>query len=61
MCYNGCMVIFWVNCLALTLWLVYDCVKLSCDLMLNYNLMVCGTPNLIELCYSSAYKEHFSI
>ena len=43
-----------------TLWLVFDCIKLFCGLMLYYNLVVCGTPNLIELCYSLAYKECFS-
>ena len=36
--------------------------QLACDrvnyLKLQYNLLVCGTPNLIELCYLSAYKEH---
>ena len=47
--------------LSITLWLVYDRVKLFCDLKLNYNLVVCVTPNLIELYYSLAYKEHFSI
>ena len=36
-------------------------VQLFCDLMLNYTLTVCGTPNLIEVCYFLAYKEHFSI
>ena len=43
------------------LWLIYDNVKLFCGLMLNYDLVVCATPNLIELCYSLAYKEHFGI
>ena len=38
--------------LSITLWLVYDCVKPFCGLMLNYNLVVCGMPNVIELCYS---------
>ena len=47
--------------LSITLWLVYDCVKLFCGLTLNYNLVVCSTPNLIKLCYSLAYKECFSI
>ena len=47
--------------LSITLWLVYDCAKRFCDLTLNYNLVVCGTPNLIELYYSLAYKECFSI
>ena len=47
--------------LGIMLWLVYDCTKLFCDLKLNYNLVVCGTPNLIELCYSVAFKEHFSV
>ena len=41
--------------------LVYDCIILFCDLKLHYDLVVCGTPNLIELCYFLAYKEHFSI
>ena len=35
--------------------------KLFCGLALNYNLVVCGTPNLTELCYFLAYKECFSI
>ena len=43
------------------LWLVYDCVKLFCNLKLNYNLMVCDTPNIIELCYFLAYEQHFSM
>ena len=47
--------------LSITLWLVYDCVKLFCGLTLNYSFVVCGTPNLIELCYSLAYKKQFSI
>ena len=47
--------------LSIMLWLVYDRVKLFCDLKLNYNLVVCVMPNLIELCYSLAYNEHFSI
>ena len=47
--------------LNITLWLVYDPVKLFCGLTLNYNLVVCDTPNLIELCYSLAYKECFSV
>ena len=47
--------------LSITLWLVYDRIKLFCDLMLNYNLVVWGTPNLIGLRYFLAYKEHFSI
>ena len=46
---------------SIMLWLVYDCVKLFCGLTLNYNLVVCGTPNLIKLCYSLANKECFSI
>ena len=29
--------------------------------MLNYSLVACGTPNLIELFYSLAYKERFSV
>ena len=37
--------------LSITLWLVNDHVKLFCDLMLNYNLVVGGTPNVFELCY----------
>ena len=41
--------------------LVYDHIKRFCDLKLNYNLMVCGMPKLIKLCYYLAYKEHFSI
>ena len=47
--------------LSITLWLVYDRVKLFCGLALNYNLVICSTPNLIKLCYSLAYKERFSI
>ena len=47
--------------LSIMLWLVYDHVNLFYGLMLNYNLVVCGTPNLIELCYSLAYKQPFSI
>ena len=47
--------------LSITLWLVCDCVKLFCGLTLNHNLVVCGMANLIELCYSLAYKERFSI
>ena len=43
--------------LSITLWLVYDCVKLFCGLTLNYNLVVCGTPNLIELRYFLAYNS----
>ena len=35
--------------LSITLWLAYNRLKLFC-----------GMPNLIELCYSLAYKEHFS-
>ena len=35
--------------------------KTFCALTLNYNLVVCGIPNLIELHYSLAYKERFSI
>ena len=50
-----------VQLLSITLWLVFNHVKLFCGLMLNYNLVVCGTPNLIELCYFLAYKEQFSI
>ena len=50
-----------LNCLAITLWLVYDHVNLFCDLKLTYDLIVCGTSNLIELFYFLAYKEHFSI
>ena len=38
-----------------------DIVKLFCDLKLNYNLVVCSMPNLIELCHSLAYKKCFSI
>ena len=47
--------------LSITLWSVFDRLNLFCGLMLNYNLVDCGTPNLIELCYFLAYKEHFSI
>ena len=47
--------------LSITLWLVYDHIKLFCGLILNHKLMVCGTPNLIELCYFLACKECFSI
>ena len=47
--------------LSIMLWLVYDRIKLLCGLMLNYNLEVCGMPNLIELCYSLDYKKHFGI
>ena len=47
--------------LSITLWLVYDRVKLFCGLMLNYSLVVCGMPSLIGLYYSLAYKECFSI
>ena len=47
--------------LSITLWLVYDLVKLFCGLTLNYNLVVCGTPNVTKLCYFLAYKERFSI
>ena len=47
--------------LSITLWLVYDRVKLFCGLTLNYSLVVCSTPNLIGLYYSLAYKECFSI
>ena len=36
---------------SLTLWLVFDRVKLFCGLMLNYNLVVCGMSNLLELYY----------
>ena len=38
-----------------------NCVKLFCDLKLNYNIVVCGMLKLIELCYSLAYKECYSI
>ena len=31
----------------------------TCNLKLNYNPVVCGIPNLIELCYFLAYKKHF--
>ena len=34
--------------LSITLWLVYDRVKFFCGLTLNYNLVVCGKPNLIK-------------
>ena len=47
--------------LNITFCLVYDRVKLFCGLTLSYNLVVCGKPNLIELCYSLAYKECFSM
>ena len=47
--------------LSITVWLVYDRVKLFCGLTLNYSLVVCGTPNLIGLYYSLAYMECFSI
>ena len=49
--------------LNITLWLVYDRVKLFCGLTctLSYNLVVYNKPNLIELCYSLAYMECFSI
>ena len=48
--------------LSITLWLVFDRIKLFCGLMLNYNnLVVCGMPNLIELSYFLAYKELFNI
>ena len=53
------MIELYLDLLIIMLWLVYDCKKLFYDLKLNYNLVVCGTPNLIELCYF-AYKEHFS-
>ena len=46
---------------SITLWLVFNDVNLFCGLMLNYNLVVCGTPNLIELCGLLAYKEHFGL
>ena len=39
--------------LSITLWLVYDHVKLFCALTLNYNFVVCGMPNLIELLFLS--------
>ena len=42
--------------LSIMLWLIFDRAKLFCGLTLNYNLVVCGTPNLIKLCYSSTYK-----
>ena len=35
--------------------------KTFCDIKLNYNLVVSSTTKIIELCYSLAYKEHFSI
>ena len=47
--------------LSITLWLVFDHIKLFWGLMLNYNLVVCGTPNLIKLCYFLAYKECFNV
>ena len=47
--------------LSITLWLVYDRAELFCGLTLNYNFVVCGTPNLIELCHSLAYKDCFSM
>ena len=47
--------------LSTMLWFVFDHVKLFCGLTLNYNLVACGTPNLIELCYFLAYNERFSI
>ena len=55
--------IIWIKAelLSITLWLLYDRVKLFCCSMLNYNLVVCGMPNLIGLCYSLVYKECFSI
>ena len=46
--------------LNIALCLVYDRVKLFCGLTLNYNLVVCSITNLIQLCYSLAYKECFS-
>ena len=42
-------------------WLVYEHIHHFCNLKLNYNLVVCGMPNLIKLCYFLAYKEHYSI
>ena len=47
--------------------LSYECLVFNSELStclwftLNYNLVVCGMPNLIELSYSLAYKEPFSI
>ena len=32
-----------------------------CTLELHYDLVVCGSPNLIGLCYSLVYSEQFSI
>ena len=45
--------------LSITLWLVNGHVKLFCVII--YTLVVCGTPNVIELHYFLVYKEHFSI
>ena len=43
---------------SIMLWLVYDC---FCDLKLHYDLVVWGTPNLIELCYFLAYNSIYSV
>ena len=40
-----------LNCLALYYGWFMIGITLFHDLKLNYNLVVCGKPNLIELCY----------
>ena len=36
-------------------------IKRFYTLKLHYDPVVCGRPNLMNLCYSLAYKEQFSI
>ena len=44
--------------------LVYGCLKCFClifTLSLSNDLVVCGSPNLIELCYSLVYSKQFNV
>ena len=45
--------------LLIKLQLIYNRIKHFIDF--NNDPVVCGMPNLIELCYSLAYKENISI
>ena len=41
--------------------LVYGCLKCFFTLSLRNDLLVCGSPNLIELCYSLVYSKQFNV
>ena len=43
--------------LSIMLWLVTDHVIIFCNLKLNYNLGVCGTPNLINYVISQLIRN----